>query len=115
SSSSAGWAAKEARTLFGRMTEQEVFVLADRTLNDVVARIADDQWDLRMPASFVRSGTSKPPTLREIVNYHGYDDAEIHGDLVSGLWEELSPVADEWREFGAFPPRVEVADDAPLH
>ncbi len=35
------------------MTEQEVFVLADRTLNDVVAMIADDQWDMRMPASLL--------------------------------------------------------------
>jgi hypothetical protein len=24
------------------------------------------------------------------------------------LWDELSPVADEWRELGAFPPRVEL-------
>jgi len=38
------------------MTGQEVFVLADRTLNDVVAKIADDQWDMRMPASFARRG-----------------------------------------------------------
>ena len=56
------------------MTEQEVFVLADRTLNDVVAT----------------------------------------ADLVRGLWDELSPVANEWRELGAFPPRVAVPDDAPL-
>jgi len=27
------------------MTEPEIFVLADQTLNDVVAKISDDQWD----------------------------------------------------------------------
>jgi uncharacterized protein (TIGR03086 family) len=184
------------------MTEQEVFVLADRTLNDVVAKISDDQWDIRMPASFARRGAGEPPTLREIVNYHAYDDSwvadmlagktmeeagpdnfkgdllgatpkrafaavvdracqaaqncedlagTVHtsfgdfsardyliqityfrglrahdiarvigadptlpADLVQGLWDELSPVADEWREMGAFPPRVAVPDDAPL-
>jgi hypothetical protein len=53
------------------MTEQEVFVLADRTLNDVVAKISDDQRDMRMPASFALRGAGQPPTLREIVNYHG--------------------------------------------
>ena len=81
------------------MTEQEVFVLADRTPNDVVAMIADDQWDMRMPASFARRGAGEPPTLREIVNYHAYDD---------------SLVADEWRELGAFQPRADVPGDAPL-
>jgi uncharacterized protein (TIGR03086 family) len=184
------------------MTEQEVFVLADRTLNDVVAKISDDQWDIRMPASFARRGTSEPPTLCEIVNYHAYDDSwvpdmlagktmeeagrdnhkdDLQGptpklafsavvdrafkaardvrdldftvhtsfgdfsardyliqityfrglrahdiarvigvdptlpaDLVQGLWDELSPVADEWRQLGAFPARVAVPDDAPL-
>ncbi len=184
------------------MTGQEVFVLADRTLNDVVAKIADDQWDMRMPASPARRGAGEPPTLREIVNYHAYDDSwvpdilagktmeeagrdnfkgdllgatpklafaavvgrackaaqevkdldfTVHtsfgdfsardyliqityfrglrahdiarvigvdptlpADLVKGLWDELSPVADEWRELGAFPPRVDVPGDASL-
>ncbi len=45
------------------MTEQEVFVLADRTLNDVVAKISDDQWDMRMPASFARRGAGAVPVV----------------------------------------------------
>jgi uncharacterized protein (TIGR03086 family) len=184
------------------MTEQEVFVLADRTLNDVVAKIGDGQWDMQMPASFARRGEGEPPTLREIVNYHAYDDSwvpdmlagktmeeagrdnfkgdllrddpkralalvvdgacaavrevkdldftvhtsfgdfsardypiqityfrglrahdiarvigadpSLPADLVQGLWDELRPVADDWRELGAFPPRVEVPESAPL-
>jgi uncharacterized protein (TIGR03086 family) len=184
------------------MTEQDVFVIADGTLNDVVSKVADDQWDMRMPASFARQGAGEPPTLREIVNYHAYDDSWVpdmlagktmeeagrdnyKGDLlgatpkrafaavvdrackavreikdldfavhtsfgdfsardyliqityfrglrahdiarviaveptlpdelVQGLWDELSPVADEWRKLGAFPPQVAVPEDAPL-
>ncbi len=184
------------------MTEQEIFVLADRTLNGVVAKITDDQWDMRMPANFARRAGGEPPTLRRIVNYHAYDDAwvpdmlagktmdeagrenhkgDLLGDqpkrafaaivdtactavrdfddldrtvhtsfgdffardyliqitsfrglrahdiaraigieptlppkLVLGLWDELNPVADQWREMGAFPPRVAVPDEAPL-
>ncbi len=65
------------------MTGQDVFVLADRTVNDVVARIADDQWDMRMPASSARRGADEPPTLREIANYQAYDDSWVP-DMLAG-------------------------------
>ena len=185
------------------MTEQEVFILADRALNDVVAQIADDQWSMGMPPTFARRESAEPPTLREIVNNHAYDDAwvpdmlagkmmdevgkdKFKGDLlgadpkkafsaivdkacasvrifdspdmtvhtsfgdfparsylaqityyrglrvhdiakvigvdptlsdelVRGLWDVLSPVADEWRGYGVFPAAVPVPADAPLH
>jgi uncharacterized protein (TIGR03086 family) len=184
------------------MRETTVFELADHTLNAVVAKIRDDQWDILMPASFASRGADHPPTLREIIGYHAYDDAwvpdmlagrtmaevgveafkgDLLGDdpkggfarivdqavaaardfddpqrtvhcsfgdftaqqylwqanyfrglrahdiaaaigvdsalpdeLVQGLWDELSPVADEWRTYGVFPPAVPVPDDAPL-
>jgi hypothetical protein len=41
-------------------------------------------------------------------------DAALPDDLVQGLWEEISPHADEWRKFGVFPPAVPVPADAPL-
>ena len=34
-------------------------------------------------------------------------------DLVQGLFDEINPVADQWREYGVMPPRVPVPDDAP--
>ena len=183
------------------MTEQEVFVLADIALNDVVAKIADVQWDMQMPPSFARRATAEVPTLRQIVGYHAYDDAWVpdmlagktidevghdkykgdllgddpkrafaaivekacaavrdfddldrivhtsfgdfsardyllqttyfrglrahdiakvigvdaamSDDLVQGLFDEIKPVADQWREYGVMPPRVPVPDDAP--
>lgn len=182
------------------MNETDVFVLADHALNRVVGQIRDDQWDMQMPASFARSGST--PTLRTIIAYHASDDAwvpdmlaghtmdeagkdrfagdllgenpkaafsaivdkacaaasslddlerTVHcsfgdftareylwqinnfrglrawdiakvigvdptlpDDLVQGLWDEISPVADEWRKFGVFAPAVAVPDDAPL-
>jgi hypothetical protein len=41
-------------------------------------------------------------------------DADLPPELVLGLWEELSPVAEEWRAIGIFQAAVPVAEDAPL-
>jgi len=184
------------------MIEPEVFQLADRALNAVVAQIADDQWAMDMPASFATRQTDHVPTLREIVAYHAYDDAwvpdmlagrtmeevgrdafkgdllgndpkaafaaivekacaaaravddlervvhcsfgdftvreyfwqtnmfrglrandiavvigvdpTLSDDLVQGVWDEISPHVEEWRDIGLFPAAVPVPDDAPL-
>jgi uncharacterized protein (TIGR03086 family) len=184
------------------MNEPEVFALADHALAGVVAQITDDQWSMPMPADFQTRVTDHVPSLREIVNYHAYDDAwvpdmlagrtmdevgqaafqgDLLGDdpkrnfdlvvakavaatrslddlertvhcsfgdftarqylwqanffrglrahdiarvlgvepalpdaLVEGLWEELTPIADEWRTIGVIGPAVDVPADAPL-
>jgi hypothetical protein len=184
------------------MNEPEVFQLADRTLNAVVAQIADDQWDMTMPAGFSTRQAEAVPTLREVIGYHAYDDAwvpdvlagrtmaetgpdtydgdllghdprsgfaalveracaaaaalpdldgtvhcsfgdfsvreylwqvnsfrglrahdiavvigvssELPAPLVQGLWDEISPHAEEWRSLGVFPAAVPVAEGAPL-
>ncbi len=184
------------------MTEADVFVLADRALNSVVAKIADGQWDIPMPPDFARAGSGHVPTLREIINYHAYDDAWVPDmlagrtmaevgqdafkgdllganpkasfagfvdkacaaalalddldrtvhcsfgdftareyfwqinmfrglrardiarvtgvdpglpeDLVQGIWEEISPHAEQWRAIGVFPAAVPVPAGAPL-
>ncbi len=49
----------------------------------------------------------------DIAQVIGVDPA-LPDDLVQGLWEEISPHAEEWRSFGVYPPAVPVADDAPL-
>jgi hypothetical protein len=41
-------------------------------------------------------------------------DPTLPDALIQGLWDELTPVADEWRKIGVFPAAVPVADDAPL-
>ncbi len=70
------------------MNEPEVFTLADRTLASVVARIADNQWDVETPASFAMRQLDHQPTLREMVNYHAYDDAWVPDMLARRRMEE---------------------------
>lgn len=50
-----------------------------------------------------------------------YDIAKLIGantkmpdDLVQGLWDEFSPVVEQYRQMGVFPPAVEVSADADL-
>ncbi len=62
--------------------------------------------------------------LKHITSFRGlrvYDiaafigaDATMPADLVQGLWEKISPQAEEWRAMGVFPPAVDVPQDAPL-
>src|SRR2546429_5945092 len=66
-----------------RLSEPEVFVLADHALNDVVSQIRDDQWAMEMPPNFATRRTDKRPTLREITSYHAYDDAWVP-DMLAG-------------------------------
>jgi len=40
--------------------------------------------------------------------------SDLPAELVQGLWDEISPHAEEWRSLGVFPPAVEVPEDAPL-
>ncbi len=184
------------------MSEPEVFVLAERALERVIHEITPEQWGMVMPSNFLTRGADQPPTLREVVNYHAYDDAwvpdmlagstmdeagrdrfdgdllgddpaaafsaivrsacaaaeqlddldrvvhcsfgdfparayfwqissfralrahdiaqaigvdtSLPDDLVQGVWDEISPHAEEWRAIGVFPAAVPVPDDASL-
>jgi uncharacterized protein (TIGR03086 family) len=184
------------------VNEPQVFVLADEALDHVIAQIRDEQWDMEMPAGFTMRNQDRTPTLREIVNYHAYDDSwvpdtlsgrtmdevgrakfdgdllgddpkasfaaiveracaaarvfddldrELHlsfgdytareyfwqinsfralrahdiaqvigtdttlpADLVQGIWDEVSPHAEEWRTIGVYGPAVPVPDGAAL-
>jgi hypothetical protein len=70
------------------MTEPEVFVLADRALNGVVAQIPDDQWGVEIPDWFQVRRTDHTPTLREIIKYHAYDDAWVPDTLAGRTMDE---------------------------
>lgn len=67
------------------MQEPQLFVLADRRLNDVVQQIRDDQWDLPIPDWIRLASTSdrSTVTLRTLVNYHAYDDIWVP-DMLAG-------------------------------
>ena len=64
------------------MSEIEVFIGCEHALTKVVDQIGDSQWELPMPPNFLRRNQQEI-TLREIINYHAYDDAWIP-DTLSG-------------------------------
>lgn len=41
-------------------------------------------------------------------------DTTLPGALVQGLWDEIAPAAEEWRQMGVFGPAVDVPATAPL-
>ncbi len=41
-------------------------------------------------------------------------DSKLPEDLVQGLWDEITPNAEEWRSYGVFGPKVEVPQSASL-
>lgn len=184
------------------MNEQDVFILADTGLKGVVDQIRDDQWSMTMPPEFATSSPHEVVTLRQVINYHAYDDAwvpdmlagatmaevgadafggdllgddpkaafgalverscaaaatlddparvvhlsygdypareylthitwfrglrahdiakviggstQLPADLVQGLWDQIEPDAEQWRQLGVFGPRVEVPAGASL-
>ncbi len=184
------------------LSEPEVFELADRALSRVVSRIRPEQWDETLPANFVTRARPEPPTVRELIDYHAYDDAwvpdtlagltmdeagtdkfsgdllgddpvgrfeaivdaacaaaravtdldavvhlsfgdytvreyfwqinsfralrvhdlatalgqsvDLEPELVQGVWDEVSPHAEEWRTIGVYGAAVPVPEDAPL-
>jgi uncharacterized protein (TIGR03086 family) len=49
----------------------------------------------------------------DLARFIGADTA-LPDELVRGLWSEIAPVAEEWRELGVFGPAVPVAADASL-
>lgn len=91
------------------MSEPEVFVLADQTLQNVVDQIKDDQWNMELPPSFRRRGQDKV-TLREIIGYHAYDDAWVPDMLAGKTMDEagkerfaMDPLGDDPKtKFGEF-------------
>ena len=79
----------------------------------------------RAAPSTARSATSRRSTTSgrspSFRGLRAHDLAKVIGvdptlppDLVQGLWDMLSPVADEWRTYGVFAAAVPVPDDAPL-
>ena len=69
------------------MNEKDVFILADEALKSVVDQIRDDQWEQRVPDDM--SARRPGLTLRQIINYHAYDDAWVPDVLAGRTIEEV--------------------------
>lgn len=79
------------------MREPELFILADRALNDVVQQIRDDQWALPIQEWLaVGSRVDRATlTLRVLVNYHAYDDVWVPDVVAGHSVEDLG--GDPWK------------------
>jgi len=73
------------------MREQTVFILADQALNNVIQQIKDDQWGIDVPAAMMGGRTM---TLRELINYHAYDELWVP-DVLAG-----KTIAEVGRSYG---------------
>ena len=72
------------------MRIQEIFIKSDETLNNVVTQIKEEQWYMQMPKSFImNAANSKTTTLRDVINYHAYDEAWIPDMLAGKTMEEV--------------------------
>ncbi len=69
--------------------EQDVFVMADQALKDVIDQIRDDQWSMEMPDDFAMHQQDRKLTLREVVNYHAYDEAWVPDMLAGRTMDEV--------------------------
>jgi hypothetical protein len=63
------------------MTEKQVFIQTDRAFMHVVSQIPVKLWISTMPNWFQVGRTQNNPTLRQIINYHAYDEAWVPDTL----------------------------------
>jgi uncharacterized protein (TIGR03086 family) len=65
------------------MSELEVFVEADQALLEVIEQIDDRQWATVLPDWFMRSDSQRDVSLRQLIEYHAYDEAWVP-DMLAG-------------------------------
>ena len=75
------------------LSEQDVFVLSERTLSTVIDQIHDQQWDQTTPDWF-QTGRQGKFTLRDIINYHAYDSAWVPDVLAGKTLAEVGSTYD---------------------
>ncbi len=85
------------------MREQAVFIRADQTLNHVIQQIRDDQWAMVMPPDFAMRAPERTVTLREVINYHAYDDAWVPDMLAGRTMDEAGTTKFDGDLLGADP------------
>lgn len=69
------------------MSEADVFILSDEALERVIKQIPAALWDKPVPDSLAVN--RKGATLRELINYHAYDEAWVPDTLAGKTAEEV--------------------------
>ncbi len=75
--------------IYAMIREQTAFILANQTLSEVVGKIQEGQWGMKIPSWFKTGRTQVDATLRTIVNYHAYDDAWVPDVLAGKTIQEV--------------------------
>lgn len=75
------------------MDVKDVFVGSEQALTRVVDQIGDHQWTMAMPADFQTRGGERL-ALREVINYHAYDDAWVPEVLAGKTIAEVGDAHD---------------------
>lgn len=58
------------------MSITEIFTLAESTLLEVIREIKPEQWSMKMPSTFA-ANLDPGATLRDVINYHTFDEAWV--------------------------------------
>jgi uncharacterized protein (TIGR03086 family) len=74
--------------------EQEAAIKAARLFKDIINNVDDSKFGETMPPDFKKYDPA-PTTLREILNYHAYDDAWIPDMLAGRTMAEVGE--DKWK------------------
>jgi len=78
---------------------------------DATAHLSFGDYSVR--AYFWQINQFRALRTHDIARVIGVDPV-LPADLVQGIWDEVSPRAEEWRTIGVYPAAVPVPDDAPL-
>ena len=78
------------------MSEKEVYILSEKTFNEVVQQIPENLWDLHLPEWFQLGRTQDRAytALRTVINYHAYDTAWVPEVLAGKTIAEVGDTYD---------------------
>jgi uncharacterized protein (TIGR03086 family) len=91
----------------------EKAVAAARDLDDLERTVHCSFGDFTAREYLWQANNFRALRAHDIAKVIGVE-AELPDELVQGVWDEISPHAEEWRAIGVFGPAVPVSADAPL-
>jgi len=96
---------------FGAIVEKACAAAAAVTDLDAVAHLSFGDYSVR--EYFWQINQFRALRAHDIAREIGVA-AGLEDELVQGIWDEVSPHAEEWRAIGVYPAAVAVPEDAPL-
>jgi uncharacterized protein (TIGR03086 family) len=91
----------------------EKAVAAARDLDDLERTVHCSFGDFTAREYLWQTNNFRTLRAHDIAKVIGVE-AKLPDELVQGVWDEISPHAEEWRAIGVFGPAVPMAADAPL-